>query len=35
MAGIWGNRALRPALERIYPWIARHRQLLSKIGLPK
>ena len=33
MAGIWGSRKLRPVLSRVYPWIAKHRQLLSRIGL--
>jgi predicted DCC family thiol-disulfide oxidoreductase YuxK len=33
MARFWGSRRLRPVLERIYPWIARHRQSLSRLGL--
>jgi predicted DCC family thiol-disulfide oxidoreductase YuxK len=32
-ARIWGSRRLRPLLSRLYPWIARHRQLLSRLGL--
>lgn len=30
LAGWWGSRKLRPFLSRLYPWIARHRQLLSR-----
>src|SRR5689334_935803 len=33
LAGMWGSRKLRPALARIYPWIAKHRQLLSRLGV--
>jgi predicted DCC family thiol-disulfide oxidoreductase YuxK len=33
MARFWGSRRLRPALGRIYPWIARYRQPLSRLGL--
>ena len=33
MARFWGNRRLRPLLEGIYPWIARYRQPLSRLGL--
>lgn len=32
LAGFWGNRKLRPLLSRAYPWIARHRQALSRLG---
>jgi predicted DCC family thiol-disulfide oxidoreductase YuxK len=32
IAGFWGSPAARPLLARLYPWIARHRQLLSRIG---
>jgi predicted DCC family thiol-disulfide oxidoreductase YuxK len=32
LAGWWGSRKLRPLLSRLYPWIARHRQLLSRLG---
>jgi predicted DCC family thiol-disulfide oxidoreductase YuxK len=31
MARLWGSRAL---MERLYPWIARHRHGLSLTGLP-
>jgi predicted DCC family thiol-disulfide oxidoreductase YuxK len=31
-AGLWGSRRLRPLLGRLYPWIARHRQALSRLG---
>jgi predicted DCC family thiol-disulfide oxidoreductase YuxK len=33
IARFWGSRRLRPLLERIYPWVARHRQRLSALGL--
>ena len=33
VAGIWGNRLLRPVLARLYPWIAKHRQWLSRLGM--
>ena len=32
-AGIWGDRRLRPFWSRVYPWIAEHRQMLSRLGL--
>ena len=32
IAGLWSNRVLRPFWDRVYPWIARHRMLLSRIG---
>jgi predicted DCC family thiol-disulfide oxidoreductase YuxK len=32
LAGFWGNRKLRPLLSRVYPWVARHRQALSRLG---
>ena len=32
-ARFWGDRRLRPLLERIYPVMARYRQLLSRLGL--
>jgi predicted DCC family thiol-disulfide oxidoreductase YuxK len=31
IAGFWGSRALRPLLTRIYPWVARHRQVLPRL----
>jgi len=33
VARIWGNARLRPVFDRIYPWIARHRQALSRLRL--
>lgn len=35
LAGFWGNRRLRPLLSRVYPWIARHRQALSRLGFDR
>jgi predicted DCC family thiol-disulfide oxidoreductase YuxK len=32
-ARFWGDRRLRPVLDRIYPIMARHRQALSRLGL--
>lgn len=32
-ARLWAHPRLRPVLERIYPWIARSRQPLSRLGL--
>jgi len=32
-ARLWGDRRLRPVLQRVYPWIARHRQTLSRLGM--
>ena len=32
-ARMWGNRRLRPLFDRLYPWIARHRQVLSRLGM--
>lgn len=32
-ARVWGSPKLRPVLSKIYPWIARHRQLLSRYGI--
>lgn len=34
-ADFWGSRRLRPVLTRIYPWVARHRQLLSRLGFKR
>jgi predicted DCC family thiol-disulfide oxidoreductase YuxK len=31
LAGFWGSRILRPVLDRVYPWVARHRQFLSRL----
>lgn len=33
IANFWGGRYTRPLAERVYPWIARHRQALSRTGL--
>jgi len=33
IAGVWSSRLLRPVLVRAYPWIARHRQTLSRLGV--
>lgn len=32
-ASLWGSRRLRPMLGRLYGWVARRRQLLSRLGL--
>ncbi|HEY6966517.1 MAG TPA: DUF393 domain-containing protein [Burkholderiales bacterium] len=32
-ARFWGDRRLRPLLDRIYPVMARYRQPLSRLGL--
>jgi predicted DCC family thiol-disulfide oxidoreductase YuxK len=32
-ARFWGDRRLRPVLDRIYPLMARYRQPLSRLGL--
>jgi predicted DCC family thiol-disulfide oxidoreductase YuxK len=34
-ARLYGSRALRPLFDRLYPWIADHRQALSRLGLPR
>lgn len=34
-ARVWGDRCWRPVLDRVYPWIARHRQRLSRLGLAR
>jgi len=33
VARVWGSRRLRPLLDRVYPWIARNRQALSRLGV--
>lgn len=35
MEKMWSHRLLRPIWDRIYPWIADHRMLLSKIGITR
>lgn len=32
-AALWGSRRLRPILGRLYRWVARRRQVLSRLGL--
>lgn len=32
VAGLWANACLRPLWDRLYPWVARYRMPLSKIG---
>lgn len=34
MGKFWSSRILRPLLSRAYPWVADHRQWLSKTPLP-
>ena len=33
IARIWSSPVLRPLWDRLYPWIARHRMVLSRFGL--
>jgi hypothetical protein len=33
LARLWGHRRLRPWWDRVYPWVARHRQVLSRLGV--
>lgn len=33
VARVWGSPRWRPLLSRIYPWIARYRQPLSRLGV--
>jgi predicted DCC family thiol-disulfide oxidoreductase YuxK len=35
LARIYASPRLRPLLDRVYPWIADHRQLLSRLGLSR
>lgn len=35
ISGVWGDPRLRPLLSRVYPWIARNRRLLSRLGVDK
>jgi len=35
LARIYATRRLRPLFDRLYPWIADHRQALSRFGLPR
>ncbi len=34
LAQLWGSRLTRPTMELVYPWVARHRRLLSWSGMP-
>lgn len=34
LANLWGGKFTRPLAERIYPWVARHRQAISWTGMP-
>lgn len=34
IARLWGHPWLKPINERLYPWVVRHRYILSKLGLP-
>ncbi len=34
LAGIWGGHLTRPLVERVYPWVARHRHAISFTGIP-
>lgn len=35
IAALWGHRFSRPFAERLYPWVVRHRQFLSDLGVHK
>ncbi len=35
VAWLWGGSFTRPLTTRLYPWIARHRRLFTRIGLPR
>jgi predicted DCC family thiol-disulfide oxidoreductase YuxK len=35
LARIYESRLLRPLFDRLYPWIADHRYLLTRAGLPR
>lgn len=32
MAEFWAHPCLRPVWDRLYPWVARHRMVLSRLG---
>jgi predicted DCC family thiol-disulfide oxidoreductase YuxK len=34
IANFWSGYLTRPAMERVYPWVVKHRQRLSWTGLP-
>ncbi|MEQ1559112.1 MAG: DUF393 domain-containing protein [Methyloglobulus sp.] len=35
LANLWGHPLTKPIAERLYPWVVRHRYVLSKLGLPE
>lgn len=35
IAKMWGHPLIRPLAERAYPWVVKHRHVLSAIGLHK
>ncbi len=35
IASLWGHRLTRPLAERAYPWVVRHRYVLSALGIHK
>jgi predicted DCC family thiol-disulfide oxidoreductase YuxK len=35
LARLWGHPRLRPLWEKLYPWVARNRYLLSRLGTPR
>lgn len=35
LARLYESRLLRPLFDRLYPWIADHRHVLSRWGLPR
>lgn len=35
LARLWSSPRLRPVWQRLYPWIARNRQWLSRLGAPR
>jgi predicted DCC family thiol-disulfide oxidoreductase YuxK len=35
LSRLWGSQLLRPALVRLYPWVADNRMVLSKFNIPR
>jgi predicted DCC family thiol-disulfide oxidoreductase YuxK len=35
LSRLWGSQVLRPALVRLYPWVADNRMTLSKFNIPR
>lgn len=35
LSRFWGSARLRPWLLRIYPWVARNRQIISRLGFDR